>query len=67
MSVSFEEDDPKKCSIYECLYSKNYEGWSEKLEEHKSAVLQLSNLIEKKEENTVIFIHLEKMFLRLWK
>lgn len=50
MSVSFEEDDSKKCSIYQCLYSKNYEGWSEKLEEHKSAVLQLSNLIERKEK-----------------
>ena len=37
-------------SIYDCLYGKNYPGWSEKLEEHKSAVLQLSKLIEKKEK-----------------
>ncbi len=49
MNVTVEEDDGNY-SIYECLYSKNYPGWSEKLEEHKSAILQLSNLIERKEK-----------------
>ena len=44
MSVSEE-----KPTIYDCLYSRDYPGWSEQLEEHKSAVKQLSNLIEKKD------------------
>ena len=50
MSITIEEDNIEKYSIYECLYNKNYPGWSEKLEEHKSSILQLSNLIEKKEK-----------------
>ena len=50
MSITVEEDNVEKYSIYECLYKKNYPDWSEKLEEHKSAVLQLSNLIERKEK-----------------
>ena len=48
MNVTIEEEDSLQYSIYECLYNKNYPGWSEKLEEHKSAILQFSNLIERK-------------------
>lgn len=37
-------------TIYDCLYGRDYPGWSEKLEEHKPAVKQLSRLIESKEK-----------------
>ena len=37
-------------TIYDCLYGREYKGWSEKLEEHKPAVKQLSRLIESKEK-----------------
>lgn len=48
MSVVIEDDDFEDYTIYDCLYKRNYPGWSEKLEEHKGAIKQLSNLIEKK-------------------
>jgi uracil-DNA glycosylase len=40
----------KMTTIYDCLYDKNYPGWSEKLEEHKTSIRQLSNIIDKKEK-----------------
>lgn len=36
MSVEIvEDDDIEDYSVYECLYNRDYPGWSEKLEEHK--------------------------------